>query len=501
MQLPADVRFDGWTLHHGSGELAKGDVRVRLQSQPMAILEHLLARPGEVVSREELIATLWPNGVVDFDTALNSAVRRLRTALGDHAMKARYIETIPKRGYRFIGRLEPLPAAVVPAPVEPVTNGRGRHARQAHWLLAAAIALVLAVLVSVVVATSSSAGAGASTSRATIATPPVASAAVALERLARARHLLQRRGNGDVSRAVQYLEQAVAIEPGLGPAWAGLATAYWLETAEGRLPAPQGLPKVREAAEQALRIDSNLAEAHVRLANYWWRTGRRAIGHAHLRQAIAAQPEHPLVLSVQASLAEGEGRFEEAIDVQRRALLADPLSIANRRNLAVSQYLAGRLDECRQTLLELQEIDPVSVNPGGLLSQLLVLERQYESALAVARQTDEEQDRLHSLALAYAGMGRAAQADAALREMIGSSRVPDPIRVAEVYAYRGQRDNAFQWLRAAASASAQGQCAQDGCWPLEMAARSPFLASLRADPRWEAWAESMRRPPRLGASS
>jgi DNA-binding winged helix-turn-helix (wHTH) protein len=92
--------------------------RVRLQSQPLLVLESLLSQPGEMVTREQLIARLWPNGVVvDFDTALNSAIRRLRTALADHAENPRYIETIPRRGYRFIGHVPGMPDL---SPAEPV---------------------------------------------------------------------------------------------------------------------------------------------------------------------------------------------------------------------------------------------------------------------------------------------------------------------------------------------------------------------------------------------
>jgi DNA-binding winged helix-turn-helix (wHTH) protein len=69
--MSTEIRFDGWSLHCGSGELAKGDLRVRLPAQPLLILEELLARPGEVVTREFLVARLWPRGVVEYDTALN----------------------------------------------------------------------------------------------------------------------------------------------------------------------------------------------------------------------------------------------------------------------------------------------------------------------------------------------------------------------------------------------------------------------------------------------
>ena len=106
--------FDGWTLQRASGELVNGSRRFRLQDQPLQILTALLASPGEVVSREQLIALLWPKGIVDFDIGLNSAVRKLRSALGDEADTPRYIETLPRKGYRFIGTFTPSRPGVAP---------------------------------------------------------------------------------------------------------------------------------------------------------------------------------------------------------------------------------------------------------------------------------------------------------------------------------------------------------------------------------------------------
>ena len=78
MASAGEVRFDGWTLRPATGELLRDGVKVRLPVQPLRLLEELLTHPGEVVTREQLIARLWPRGVVDYDTALNTAVRRLR---------------------------------------------------------------------------------------------------------------------------------------------------------------------------------------------------------------------------------------------------------------------------------------------------------------------------------------------------------------------------------------------------------------------------------------
>ncbi len=111
-----EIRFDGWTVNFDSGEITRDGTTHRLQDQPLQILEELVARPGEVVSREQLIARLWPKGIVEFDTGLNSAMRKLRVALGDDADTPRYIETLPRKGYRFIGRIEDVtPTAGIPA--------------------------------------------------------------------------------------------------------------------------------------------------------------------------------------------------------------------------------------------------------------------------------------------------------------------------------------------------------------------------------------------------
>jgi len=104
-----EIRFDGWHVDFASGEISKDGLTHRLQDQPLQILDELTLRPGEVVTREQLIARLWPKGVVEFDTGLNTAVRKLRVALGDDADTPRYIETLPRNGYRFVATLDQPP--------------------------------------------------------------------------------------------------------------------------------------------------------------------------------------------------------------------------------------------------------------------------------------------------------------------------------------------------------------------------------------------------------
>jgi len=102
-------------------ELMKGGARIRLQEQPFQILQLLLARRGGVVTREEIRERLWPNGTfVDFEHSLNAAVKRLRAVLGDDARAPRYIETLPRRGYRWIATTTP----VIGEPVAHSVGGR-----------------------------------------------------------------------------------------------------------------------------------------------------------------------------------------------------------------------------------------------------------------------------------------------------------------------------------------------------------------------------------------
>lgn len=118
------VRFDRFELDLRAGELRKGGIRIRLQEQPLQVLQALLEKPGEVVTCEELQKRIWPaDTFVDFDHGLHAAVNRLRTALSDSAERPRYVETVSRRGYRFIGRVD---SSDEPAPVRPKTDNDPR---------------------------------------------------------------------------------------------------------------------------------------------------------------------------------------------------------------------------------------------------------------------------------------------------------------------------------------------------------------------------------------
>ena len=102
---PRIFQFGLFELDLDVHELRKSGLKIRLQEQPFQVLAMLLERPGEIVSREELRKRLWPQDTfVDFDLSLNSAVKKLRQALSDDSENPRFIETLYRRGYRFLGQ-------------------------------------------------------------------------------------------------------------------------------------------------------------------------------------------------------------------------------------------------------------------------------------------------------------------------------------------------------------------------------------------------------------
>ena len=136
-QLARRTRFGAFEADPRSGELVKNGRRVRLQEQPFQLLSALLERPGELVTREELRTLLWPQTVVDYDHGLNKAVSKIREALGDSAESPRFVETVARRGYRFLADVTvvidgstvhepdaPPPAPQVALPAQPVIGRR-----------------------------------------------------------------------------------------------------------------------------------------------------------------------------------------------------------------------------------------------------------------------------------------------------------------------------------------------------------------------------------------
>jgi DNA-binding winged helix-turn-helix (wHTH) protein len=141
------VQFGIFEVDLRAGELRRNGSKVKLQEQPFQILTVLLDRPGEVVSREELQKKLWPaDTFVDFDHSLNAAIRRLRDALGDSAENPRFVETVARRGYRFLAPINGGNGSVATLTPQAATRSR-------RWRISVTLALLLAgVVVGLVIA-------------------------------------------------------------------------------------------------------------------------------------------------------------------------------------------------------------------------------------------------------------------------------------------------------------------------------------------------------------
>lgn len=115
-QIARRYRFGVFEVDTVAGELRRKGIRIRLHTQPFQLLVLFLERPGEILTRDEIVQALWPDGTfVDYDHGVNSAIARLRDALGDSAANPRFVETLARRGYRFVAPVESLESAAQPA--------------------------------------------------------------------------------------------------------------------------------------------------------------------------------------------------------------------------------------------------------------------------------------------------------------------------------------------------------------------------------------------------
>ena len=316
------LAFGVFELNLATGELRRAGYRMPLPPQPGKLLAALLQRPGAVVTREELRVALWGEGTfVDFDHGLNFCVNQLRRILGDRASSPRFIETVPRVGYRF---LAPVTAASVPeAP-------RARGLRGARWLTPVLAAWVV-----------SQGGSGPLAARTPVTEPRASVREVYLRGIDHAR-----RGPSEWPQAAQWLERAVVEDPSYAPAQAALAGIY-VRLAQARLrPGPDVLPLARAAARAALDADDRSAEAHLwagmaALHGDWdWAVAGREIRHAiALDPRLAeARREHAVYLTARG---DDTGALREIQEARR----LDPLCPIVTGEAAWYCYRAGRTDE------------------------------------------------------------------------------------------------------------------------------------------------------------
>jgi DNA-binding winged helix-turn-helix (wHTH) protein len=371
--------FGVFTADLTTGELFKQGRRVRLQQQPFEMLRILLERPGELVTREALRSRLWPGGVtVDFDQSLNKCVTKLRDALGDQAASPRFIETLPKRGYRFVAPVaapgacpkgERCPdsdrtldgedaqvASEAQAPPPPMPG----HAAPGLWPMTGVLGLLFALAISISVGWHDVRASGAPTRAARGLKAHTRSPIhAAKDAAARGRAALARRSPDSVKLAVEHFSRAILLSPRYADAYAGLADAYIVLAAEGHREAPAAIARARAAAQRALTLDAQLAEGHAALGLIAGAfDGNAPAAEAHFARALELEPGNSIVHEWFAAYLSAQGRHEAAADAARRAVAAEPLSLSANAMLGRVLHRAGRIDESAAQLARTLEIDP-----------------------------------------------------------------------------------------------------------------------------------------------
>ena len=291
----------------------------------------------------------------------------------------------------------------------------------------------------------------------------------------------------DFATAVEAYLAALKLDPNYALAWAGLSVAYADGTAQCWFGTTldEGFRLAREAAEKAMQLAPELAEAHealgvIRGFNDWnWKGAEESFA-----RALELAPGNIRVLRSSMFLLHARGRYDEAIALLRRAVELDPLSGAVYRELATCYLVSGRLDEAQTAIRKSLESSPRAGFAHFIDSRIRLAQGRLEEALEAARREIHGTFRLLSLAVVYHARGRHTESDAALGELIET--VPDvaAFQIAEAFAYRGDRDQAFAWLERAYTQRDTG---------MSMLRSSPSMRSLHSDPRWvavprEGWA-------------
>jgi TolB-like protein/DNA-binding winged helix-turn-helix (wHTH) protein len=307
----------------------------------------------------------------------------------------------------------------------------------------------------------------------------------AYDHFLRGRFLFHRRDPGDLDRAREQFEAAVALEPGYAPAWADLSGVYNAQVYLGEIPREIGLQRRREAAEQALALDPGLPEAHLRAGTVFFDDGDVERARRHLDLARALDPDNPLLLGLTSGFLLAEGRIDEAIQHWDRIVANDPLSRMSRQNRALHLMAAGRLEEARADLLVVRDLGGAAGVPDTFLSLVLVLEERHEEALALLGPAPISHDRDVGLALAHRGLGNIDEFEAVIAGLQADGSGQAAVALANIRAHLGEREDAFRWLTEA-RARLQGDTRWDSRGWARALHISPFLRPLHDDPRWAA---------------
>src|SRR6202049_1737154 len=368
---PALVRFGVFEADLRAGDLRRNGVKIRLQDLPFRALTLLLTRPGEVITREEFRQRLWPSDIfVDFEQGISSAVMRLRDALRDSADNPVFIETIERRGYRWIGpiqRVEPVPKESHDnKSPQKLTPEAAPPSKPSPWRKMVFALPVLALLFAVWIFRPGhrDVKASAKPSPADSRTLHQAANREAEEFYLKGRFYWNKRTPQSLNQALEAFTQAIAHDPNYSDAYVGLADCYNLLREFSAMPGNEAYFKAFAAAKKAVELDPQSSEAHASLAfvtfgGMW----DAADAEKEFRRAVELDPNNVKAHHWYATFLHALGRHDEAlteIDLARKLAPDSSSILADKGELL---WAAGHREQALQLLKQLETAEPDFISP------------------------------------------------------------------------------------------------------------------------------------------
>ncbi len=315
--------------------------------------------------------------------------------------------------------------------------------------------------------------------------PPATGAAY--ERYLQGQFFFKRRSPGDIERAAKYFQESVALDPNFALGWAALSGAYRLlswevdHTSDWRT--RQG-----EAATRSVELDPLLPDGHLRLAQFYFESGRLENAASEFRRASDLSPGEFSLMSLSAGYP--QWRDEDLLAVlkdDRRLVARDPLSPSARKNLGLALFATGHLDEALVEFRRALELNPdLGADVELEIGRVLVAQGRYPEARAQWARLPEGELRDAGVALLFDSPDDRQDSEAALARLVdGSGDYMRDLRIAEAWAMRRRDNEAFKWLQRARDGLETGPELAARVWWLQVEIfQSPFLMRLHADPRW-----------------
>jgi DNA-binding winged helix-turn-helix (wHTH) protein/tetratricopeptide (TPR) repeat protein len=468
---PVVARFGVFEADLRSGELRKSGIRVKVQEIPFRALRLLLAHPNEVVSRDQLRQALWPDDVhVDFDRGVISAINRLRDALGDSAENPVFIETVGRRGYRWIApTLAPQPATPEPAlapearadastiPISEISVAPPQHSPLWIWLLFVPTLAVLATggIYRWTHRTSANSATPAALGRRSTHHPADHGAE---DFYLKGRFYWNERTPDSLNQAVDFFTQAIVHDPNYAPAYVGLADCYNLLREYSVMPGSEAYPRALAAAKKATEIDADSSEAHASLAfvsfNGMWDF---PTADREYRRAIELDPNNGIAHHWYATTLAALARYPEAISEIERSQALDPASKSILADKGRILWLAGRHEEATALLKQMEAAEPGFMSPHRYLKLAYLESGDYPDYLVEMKHEALLTHDHPAMAIAEAaGKGFASDGEQGLlrsqleeeRKFYAMGRF-SPYLLAETCALLGDKAAAQQYLEAA----------------------------------------------------